>query len=185
MGGPRLFDSAGTTNNRFALCYHCDRVNDVDKLVVRHDTSATFLKPCSLRHMNRLIPILTAAMTLSHAVLGCCAHAAQGSGSCNNVPGAYFDHHQYESALVDDSHEPLDQRAPGRGHECCRVKCQWLAPITFGDLAHELLWYSTIFDEDQITSSRSSYSLLSVASSADSLFALPVRSHLALSVLLI
>ena len=135
--------------------------------------------------MNRFIPILTAAMTLSHAVLGCCAHAVQGTDCCDKVPGVCSDHHQHESALVGDSHEPLDQRAPGRDDECCHVKCQWLAPVTIGDLAHELLWYSTIFDEDQIACSGSSHSLLSVGSPADSLLALPVRSHLALSVLLI
>ncbi len=135
--------------------------------------------------MNRFIPILTAAMTLSHTLLGCCAHAVQGAGCCDQVPGVCSDHHQHESAHVGDSHEPLDQRAPGRGHECCRLKCQWLAPHAVSDLAYELLRYSTIFDGDQISSSSSSNSLLSVASPADSLFALSVRSHLALGILLI
>ncbi len=144
-----------------------------------------FFKTLFTASMNRFIPILTAAMTLSHAVLGCCAHAVQGVGCCDKVLGVFSDHHQHESLHFCDQHEPLDQRAPGRGHECCRVKCQWLAPVTFSDLSHELLWYSTIFDEDQIAGSGSSHSLLSVASPADSLFALPVRSHLALSVLLI
>ena len=135
--------------------------------------------------MNRSLAILTAAMTLSHALLGCCAHAVQEAGCCDKVHSVCGDHHQHEWSHVCDSHEPLDQQAPGRGHECCRVKCQWLAPNAVSDLADELLWYSTIFDEDQITGSGSSNSLLSVASPAVSLFALPVRSHLALGVLLI
>lgn len=158
----------------------------MDKLVVRHDTSAEFFETLLFTaSMNRFLTILTAAMTLSHTVLGCCTHAVQGAGCCDKVPGVCSEHHQHESSHVGDSHEPLDQRAPGRGHECCRVKCQWLAPHAVSDLAHELLWYSTIFDGDQVTGSSSSTALLSVASPADSLFALSVRSHLALTVLLI
>ncbi len=144
-----------------------------------------FFKTQFTASMNRFIAILTAAMTFSHAVLGCCAHAVQEAGCYDEVNSVCSNHHQHESSHVGQQHEPFDQRAPGRGHECCRVKCRWLAPDAVSDLAYELLWYSTIFDEGPIASSRSSNSLLSVASSADSLFALPVRSHLALGVLLI
>ncbi len=137
--------------------------------------------------MNRFIVIITAATTLSHAVVGCCAHVSHGAGRHDEVHSVCSDHHQHESSHVGLQHEPIDQRAPDRGEECCQAKCKckWLSPNTVDDLAFELLWYSTIFDEDQLSNSESSHSLLSMDSPADALSALPVRSHLALGVLLI
>jgi hypothetical protein len=126
--------------------------------------------------MNRFIVFLTAAMTLSHAVLGCDAHAAHGEGCSDKIQASHSDH---------DQHEPIDGQTPSHEDECCRFTCKWLSPDVVGELAFELLGYSTILDEHQTANSRSSHALLSLDSPADFLFALPVRSHLAMSILLI
>lgn len=153
-------------------------------------SQATILLPrqsLDIESMNRFIVVLTAAMTLSHTVVGCCAHAGHGSDCREETHVVRSGHHQHDSTHDAEKYGPVDQRGPGHSDETCcgKCKCKWLSPDALSDLSVELLWYSTIFDEDQIIRSDRSHSLLSVDFPADSLFALPVRPHLALSILLI
>ena len=135
--------------------------------------------------MNRFIATLTAIMTLSHAVVGCRAEPvhAVGCHEADSLP--CYASHQHGPSYVGDSHQPLEEHTPTHDQGCCRVKCQWLAPSVLVVLSHELLGYATIFNETQSGSAKNLITFLNANLPAAYLFALPVRSHLALGVLLI
>ena len=137
--------------------------------------------------MNRSIVVLTAVMTLSHALLGCCAHAVHGAGCRDEAHADSGDHHRHEVSQAGGQHGRGDQRAPDHDDECCRSKCscKWISPDTSGSLSVDLLGYTAIFDEDQSRIRRGLRTLPSTYSPAEFPIALPVRSHLALGVLLI
>lgn len=135
--------------------------------------------------MNRFIALLTVAMTLSHAIVGCDDHAAHGIVCCAEVHVGSSGHHEHDSSHGVQRHKPLDQQAPGHDDECCRLTCKWLSPDVVADLAIEQSGRSIILDEHQTANSRSSHAWLSLDSPADFLFAQPLRSHLALGVFLI
>jgi hypothetical protein len=135
--------------------------------------------------MNRFIVLLTVAMILSHAIVGCDNHAAHGSVCRAEVHVGSSGHHEHDSSDGVRRHEPIDQHAPDHGEECCRLTCKWMSPDVVADVAFEQSGRSTIVDEHLTANSRSSHALLSLDSRADFLLAQPLRSHLALGVLLI
>ncbi len=135
--------------------------------------------------MNRFATLLTAVTVLLHSILGCCAHAVQASSGCDETHSVYTEHSQHDHGHSCSADKPLEEQAPSEGHECCRMKCQWLLPDAPGDLAAVLLSYSPIFDADQIATSIVASTWLLEVLRFDALPALPLRSHLALGVLLI
>lgn len=138
--------------------------------------------------MSRLIASLVAASVLSHAVLGCCSHTAH-SAADHVFAATCGDHtsHEAEHAHQHDLHEgtsPCDH-APGEKHDCRHSQCQWLASTVSINLE-----FATPFHGVSIVGDDSSIRLAAMVTRrlailADSPPALPVRSHLALGVLLI
>jgi hypothetical protein len=131
--------------------------------------------------MNRLVVLLTVAMSLSHALFGCDAHHVR-TEACVSQTQVDCDQHDHDLA---PQRTPNDGQPPCHEDGCCHLTCKWLLPDVVGDMAPELLWHATVLSEDQLSGSQSSHSLLQAIAPADSLLALPVRSHLAVSVLLI
>lgn len=119
-------------------------------------------------------------MALSHALVGCCAQAVQGAACCD-VATVECDSHHAHGLSHEDEFPPL----PGHNRQCCRVKCQWLAPDVIGNLVQDSLWSPMTFGDDQFSSLGNSITSLNIDAPAATLFALPVRSHLAIGVLLI
>jgi len=135
--------------------------------------------------MNRFATLLTAVTVLLHSVLGCCAHAVQRSSSGDATHSVCTEQSKHDHGHSCSADEPLEEQAPCKGHECCRVKCQWLMPDAPSDLAAALLSYAAIFDADQIATSSVASAWQVEVSPFDALPALPLRFHLALGVLLI
>jgi hypothetical protein len=132
--------------------------------------------------MNKFFTLITAVSVSVHAILGCCAHAVQGATCCEKLHSACTEHAHHEHAHATESdNEP----APDKGHGCCRVRCQWMAPDAPSDLVVALLWHAAIFDADQVAVLSAATHWRCDFSPLDTLPTLPLRTHLALGVLLI
>jgi hypothetical protein len=137
--------------------------------------------------MSRLIAILISANVLAHAVLGCCSHTVHFA-ACHERAAATSDHNTCEAS---HSHHhgndelPPCNHAPGEDRDCRHSQCQWLASTVGIDLE-----FASPFHGISIVSDDASNLLVVIATQnlttlAESPPPLPVRSHLALSVLLI
>jgi hypothetical protein len=161
--------------------------------------------------MNHFIAIVTGLHVLAHSIFGCCSHRGEHttprsftlaafecciSGSkhcCEPVDDCHDSHHAVET--VDASETALLQAkclfcesssSPKQPHQCPHVSCDWLVVGTGTELATVALcnasWISEPADLDAL-----------FATVADQIadntqrrsFALPLRTHLAVGVLII
>ncbi|TWU27481.1 hypothetical protein [Bythopirellula polymerisocia] len=138
--------------------------------------------------MNRLLAILTVLSVLTHAVVGCCAHTVHFA-ACHTLSTNHGKHCNHEPSHshhndCDDSTPPSDHDS-GEDHSCHHAKCQWLpssnnidraavSPFNCDCLIGEIATLQAV----DILSRRP-------ADPTQSPPRVPLRSHLALSVLLI
>lgn len=139
--------------------------------------------------MNRFFPSLTALAILAHALLGCCAHEAHASDTCCElqVPTVHVACHC--GAEHGDVEEDAPPKAP---HVCHHGGCWWIScnAADSGVTLHHL-WAGVGSTEAVDSSSLLAINLndhlasLPNASPHQKFFGLPVRSHLAVGILLI
>jgi hypothetical protein len=136
--------------------------------------------------MKPLIAIVTALHVLAHGMFGCCDQAAHSSTSASTPHQCvchHADHHAHALVGVAELVETeLPEQAP---HECIHDSCHWVV----GDSAFQLN-----LSDVSLTAvySSAAYNAVGEAQAqamwpdvdAGSLFAPPVRLHLALGVIL-
>ena len=134
--------------------------------------------------MSRLIAAVIAATVLAHALLGCCSHtvhfAAAASTSHYSTHDASHAHHHH-----DHDGAPPCEHGPSEDHDCPHDQCQWLTSTVGIDLE-----FASPFHCSSVVNDDNSIQLAAVVTQSLTVLAespppLPVRSHLALSVLLI
>ena len=133
--------------------------------------------------MNRVIAILTVLSVLAHAVVGCCAHSVHSAASHSHGHGdhaaTHSHHHDGENATPPCDHEP------GKDHSCHHAKCLWLASSNMVDISVASPFDTMGLIGDIATLQASELFSLRHAAVSESPPRLPLRSHLALGVLLI
>ena len=134
--------------------------------------------------MNRFVAIFTAATALTHSLFGCCAGHVHDS-ACSETPlvAAVSHGHHHDSHPSD--HPQHHGQTPDDDHDCCSLKCQWLAPQAGSKLALDLLSHAVIFDADHLGTTTFSATSRSDISLDDTMWSPPLRAHLVLGVLLI
>ena len=138
--------------------------------------------------MNRIIAILTVVSVIGHAILGCCSHTVHFAAS-HALP-AVTSAHATQKASHSHCHHSHDgatpcDHAPSEDHDCAHAKCQWVASSSSIDLAVASLFTAVCSFCDDISTELSAVLTRNLATLAESSPALPMRSHLALGVLLI
>jgi hypothetical protein len=137
--------------------------------------------------MGRLIAILISANVLAHALLGCCSHTVHVA-ACHERASATSYHSKHEATHSHHhGHEgaPPCDHAPGEDHDCRHSQCQWLASTVGIDLEFASPFHALLIVSDDTTHQLAAVATLSVTALAESPPPLPVRSHLALGILLI
>lgn len=152
--------------------------------------------------MSRILRSLTAVAILAHALLGCCAHEAHAAdhADCGQGHGeiANASSHRVEQPSVEDhagqgeaysilelgpsdcQHEP----APEAPHNCQHNSCVWTTHSDSGlDLTQLTVWFALGNCGVDQSKGFDFHRPLQSSSVDDVHFALPVRSHLALSVI--
>jgi hypothetical protein len=138
--------------------------------------------------MSRLIATLISANVLAHALLGCCSHTVHFA-ACHDPAAATSDHGKHEAAHSHHHHAhegaPPCDHAPGEDHDCRHSQCQWLASTVGIDLE-----FTSPFHGVSVVGDDSSIQLAAIVTQrltplTESPPPLPVRSHLALGILLI
>ncbi len=149
--------------------------------------------------MTSFVHLLTVAAIFVHATFGCCAHethevevtASESSecGCCHHHSSHQEEHEQDDHSQDDLAHDDLSQKGQQPvPHECSHADCKWPAPEARTLTDFELLSSMGILPWN---STNSLASLFGNASDSSLLLpdlaspTLPVRSHLALCVLLI
>lgn len=139
--------------------------------------------------MNRFLVILTVLSVFGHAVMGCCAHADHDP-ACQAGSIDQFEHDSHES--THSHHHECDNptapcnHAPGEEHDCHHANCHWLASSSSLDLSITSPFDNAVLVCDEFSQqvcvnlSRTLFS-----SNSQSPPRLPMRTHLALSILLI
>lgn len=138
--------------------------------------------------MSRLIAILISANVLAHAVLGCCSHTVHFA-ACHEPAAATSDHSKHQASHSHHHHghdgAPPCDHAPGEDHDCRHSQCQWLASTVGIDLEFASPFHAISIVSDDTSNLLAVIATQSLTALAESAPPLPMRSHLALSVLLI
>ena len=138
--------------------------------------------------MRQLIASLIATSVLAHALLGCCSHTVHFAAD-HALPAAFSNHAVQKLAHAHHHHRhegtsPCDHD-PGDEHDCRHSQCQWLASTVGIDLEFASPFHALLTVSDDTSHQLAAVATLSVTAPAESPPPLPVRSHLALSVILI
>jgi hypothetical protein len=138
--------------------------------------------------MSRLLATLISANVLAHALLGCCSHTVH-SIACHEPAAAISDQSKHEGTHSHHHHghdgtQPCDH-APGEDHDCRHSQCQWLASTVSIDLEFASPFHGVSLVGDDNSIQLAAVVTQSLSSVAESPPPLPVRSHLALGILLI
>lgn len=138
--------------------------------------------------MSRLLAILISANVLVHALLGCCSHTVH-SVACDEPAAATSDHGKHEGTHSHHHHghdgaRPCDH-GPGEDHDCRHSQCQWLASTVSIDLEFASPFHGITAIDDDSSIQLASIVMQRLTLLAESPPPLPVRSHLALGILLI
>jgi hypothetical protein len=148
-----------------------------------------------VRAMKPLLTTIVAALVLLHGLFGCCWHPTQHVSSqastelsvtqpsecrCHaHAPVCELQGHQ-------DEHSPSHPASPSERHTCCHDQCNWISESLATDLERLALSQFQIVPADRIfASSAVQPAAQLVLAHQIEPFALPVRIHLALGVLLI
>ena len=138
--------------------------------------------------MSRLIATLISANVLAHALLGCCSHTVHFA-ACHEPAAATSDHSKHQASHSHHHHghdgAPPCDHAPGEDHDCRHSQCQWLASTVGIDLEFASPFHAILTVSDDTSHQLAAVATLSVTALAESPPPLPVRSHLALGILLI
>ncbi len=135
--------------------------------------------------MNSVIAILTVVSIFGHAIVGCCSHTVHFAASHElpAVSGAHAghgeSHHHCHDTTVPGNH------APGEDHDCDHAKCQWVASSGSIDLALTSPFTAVGVMCAEVSTQIFATLTQNLTTLAESPPAPPVRSHLALGVLLI
>lgn len=149
--------------------------------------------------MNLIANILTAAAIAVHGTLGCCAHGAHGGEEvgrqgcedhcCSGHAGHHHERHATKPAPTAPHHKGAEVTFANDGHShvCHHARCTWYAPEVWG-----AGWVDSVITALTLPPANAAYgspaavspALIDVLHSGVSM-ALPVRSHLLKSVLLI
>ncbi len=139
----------------------------------------------SIDAMNHFVAILTLLSVIAHAAVGCCAHSVLVAAS--HVPAPVHVEHANSHSHRTDCEHPTSpgEHTPGDDHGCHHAKCQWLpsshcVDVTVGSPFNNV---SVVCDISVLQASIFlSHHLTSLAESPPGV---PLRSHLALNILLI
>lgn len=137
--------------------------------------------------MHRIFITLTVLSIFAHAVLGCCAHAVPftAAGEVASECGEHATHETSHSHHHgEDSSSPCNH-GPDEGHACHHAKCQWLSTSTGVQLSIASPFECSYLTSEQLFPQEFAISSLRLAALSGSPPTLPLRSHLALSILLV
>lgn len=137
--------------------------------------------------MNRIIAIFTVVSILGHAIVGCCSHTVHFAAyhALPAVSGAHATHEGSHSHHHHSHGTSPCNHAPDEDHDCPHIKCQWLASSGNLDLALTSPFHAVWGVCDEVSTQACAALARNLTTLAESPPALPVRSHLALRVLLI
>ncbi len=125
---------------------------------------------------------------MGHAIVGCCSHTVHFAAS-HALPAVSGEHAAHEGSHSHHNHSHDDtspcQHAPAEDHDCQHVKCQWLASAGNIDLALTSPFHATGVVSEVFSTQACATLTQNLTTLAESSPALPLRSHLALGVLLI
>lgn len=157
--------------------------------------------------MNRLIAIITGLHVLAHGIFGCCGHhshhlsaraavshccAPSGGDDCSQH---HESGHQHESSTLESLEVAQadgncflcqSESSPRQPHQCSHASCQWLASGASGALAFIALDHGPAFCTPALLTATFAAGTARCSENEErQFFALPVRLHLAVGVLLI
>lgn len=161
--------------------------------------------------MNQLLTIITALHVLAHGVFGCCSHHSHHTGGqaggvavadcCSAAREKCAEHEDlghchHHTASINDASEATQgdenitlcalESSPQQHHQCPHASCQWVAPETGAALALIALDHSSTFCTSvPLINTFATTIERSVEEVHLQHFALPLRLHLALGVLLV
>jgi hypothetical protein len=152
--------------------------------------------------MNQLVVIITGLTVIAHSIFGCCGHHGISTVACTAQPccaaAAEHPHQAHEAGsgchadgavpstqAVDQDHDESGH-SPAQGHQCEHKKCQWVS--SRGDTSVDP--QSVARDLPVSTPFATFIGLRMLEAGANTLeselfFALALRSHIRLRVLLI
>jgi hypothetical protein len=122
---------------------------------------------------------------LAHAILGCCAHSGHFGSCCEATEVAHTESHHDCGHHHSHEKSPAEHSCPDGDHQCCHDSCQWVANSVHLDLGDFCPFAFVSFDSVEVETDPYSLELRQRLSIAQSPPLLPVRSHLALSILLV
>lgn len=135
--------------------------------------------------LNRIISFTVVCCVLWHSVLGCCAHAWQFDASSKVAQSTHSGISSHRCSHGHHHDESSEGDCPCEDHDCRHENCQWVTSAVTFDLSTLLPWNQASHDFQFAIPEAAVPTLTNSATALASPPPLPLRSHLALRILLI